>query len=136
MTTVKQYGASPDGPPLRAAEGPSDIAFLGTDGRRAGHYFWRPGCGGAVTDSSHGWSWGPFERVDGAFVQYGEPYRAVLVHDKGCTVVAWVDFAGDRRPGSNANLLATGTWTVEEMLTAACSAFPWAVERFNKVAAG
>lgn len=68
----------------------------------------------------------PFEEAN------GEQGRAFLHYVEGWTVAAWWDRSADPRGACNANFLAPGRRTFEQMLTLAREHFPREMERMEK----
>lgn len=112
-----------------------DIVFFGTNNIEAGHYLWMPGgspargCG--AVDRHH-----TLGDLDGRFLKnmYGREFVGEYTFTRGYTVLAWVDYTGDSRPGSNACLVVKGERTPREVLALGSEYYPWAANRFANVA--
>lgn len=70
--------------------------------------------------------------IDGGFCpETREQGKALLTHSDGKTILAFWDYSGDSRPGSNSNFIENGTLSFAEMLALAKAEFPSIFHRFD-----
>lgn len=121
---------------------PPRLYFFGVwDAGGAGHYLRTPegrdvphgraGLPWAVHELDGGLTWNAGEWIVSGSSRWRGPARGVseqgdaaLRYRDGWTVLAWHDFTGDRRGGSNSAVFAEGTFTFEQMLVLFAHRFP------------
>jgi hypothetical protein len=91
----------------------------------AGHYVYNPGMG---HDRDMNW----LAYMDGLLPPEGDQIEGLarLHHFNGCTVLAFWDRSGDKRPGSNSVFYVPGHATFDEVVEAAKKSFPGIWRRF------
>ncbi len=108
------------------------VYFFGCENKQGGHYWWTPDMARYFDGEKIG---APWKHIDGQHTPKGKHYEqqghAALVHDRDWTILAFVDRSVDTRPGSNANVVAPGTHSFDEMCALAQEHFPEIWARFT-----
>lgn len=110
------------------------VYFLGCGNDRVGHFWWAPGHWGKCLRGKEALGL-PWDNIDGQHTpkktHYEKQGAAALVHTDGWTILAFCDRSVDSRPGSNANFVAPGTLSFEEICDLADQYFPKVWARFT-----
>lgn len=104
--------------------------FFGCENHTTGHFWKSPGFGHIRDGLAIG---APWKHIDGRYTpsDCAPEGEANLIHDHDWTILAFCDRSVDSRAGSNANFVAPGTHSFEEMCELAKRYFPHIWGRFN-----
>ena len=110
--------------------GPTDGLYFGTLGQ-PGHY-WHS-ASGEIRGARGKAPWSPWkgEYVDGKLNPSMVEGEAAIHHRDGWTAIAWADYSGDVRPGSNAVFIVHGTRDFDSALALARAEFPGLFARYS-----